>query len=74
MDTTTDTIAIPSKRGGSLPQLRLELLEPILNDDQLVGRVSRYRPNHQEAPVVFLRRWSLESTGKLEQYQVAPTG
>src|SRR5205823_269942 len=36
---------------SSLPRL-LELLEPVLNDDQLVGRAGLQRPNHKEAPVV----------------------
>src|SRR5882724_12902991 len=39
-------------RASSSPRLRPELLEPILNDDQLVGRAGFQRPNHQEALVV----------------------
>src|SRR2546423_15510904 len=37
---------------GSSPRLRLQFLEPVLNDDQLVGRAGLQRPNHKEAPVV----------------------
>jgi len=35
---------------SSVPRLRPELLEPILNNDQLVGCAG---PDHQEAPVVW---------------------
>ena len=41
-----------SKRISSFPRLRLELLEPVFNNDQLVGPACRQRANHQEALVV----------------------
>src|SRR2546421_7316743 len=39
-------------KATSFPRLRPELLEPILDDDQFVGRAGLQRPNHQEALVV----------------------
>src|SRR5437868_6083517 len=52
MDTTTDTSRDP-QGAGSLPrELRFELLEPVFNDDQLVGRAGLQWPDHQEPLVI----------------------
>src|SRR5438105_14793027 len=77
MDTTTDTSLDP-QGAGSLPrELCFELLEPVFNDDQLVGRAGLQWPNHQEAPVVWghgvlrVKSEGCESRGRKEYRSAA---
>src|SRR2546423_14396078 len=48
MDTTTDTIRDPQGAGSLSRDLCFELLDPVLNDNDVVGRPCLQRPNHQE--------------------------
>src|SRR5438876_9291764 len=77
MDTTTDTIRDP-QGAGSLPrELCFELLEPVFDDNDVVGRTAPDRPNHQEPAVVRGHRILLgKSAGcvsrSLKEYRRAP--
>src|ERR1700694_1328057 len=52
----------------SSPRLPIQLLEPVLDDDQLVGRARRHRPDHQETLGVrcHIILWAQQVEGRTE--------